>query len=196
VARLLSSAADVIADAFDRIGEGVLAVVDQMSDDDLARRVWPGANTVGWLVWHLLRVQDDHVADAAGTEQVWTSGGWSTSAGTRRSPSASGWSASSRTTSSISGRPSTSRACHEPFEQPGAAMSETTDQTPDDQQTQDEPQQPADAQLDPSLLDPADFGPETVDGQRPAGTEEKTPSGDADPGDPDLETGPNEEVSS
>jgi hypothetical protein len=27
-------------------------------------------------VWHLSRIQDDHVADVAGTEQVWTSGGW------------------------------------------------------------------------------------------------------------------------
>lgn len=72
----MSTAVDVISDAFNRIGEAVLAVVDGASDDELARRVWPAANTVGWLVWHLLRVQDDHVADAAGTEQVWTGGGW------------------------------------------------------------------------------------------------------------------------
>ncbi|MGH3586768.1 MAG: mycothiol transferase, partial [Pseudonocardia sp.] len=31
---------------------------------------------VAWLVWHLARVQDDHVADVAGTEQRWTAGGW------------------------------------------------------------------------------------------------------------------------
>ena len=36
----------------------------------------PGANTIGWLVWHLTRVQDDHVADVAGREQVWTAHGW------------------------------------------------------------------------------------------------------------------------
>jgi hypothetical protein len=27
-------------------------------------------------VWHLSRIQDDHVADAAGVEQIWTAGGW------------------------------------------------------------------------------------------------------------------------
>ena len=34
------------------------------------------ANSIAWLVWHLLRVQDDHVADVAGTEQVWTAQGY------------------------------------------------------------------------------------------------------------------------
>jgi len=72
----VSSVADVLVDTFDRIGDDVVALVEPMSDADLVRRVAPGANTVGWLVWHLLRVQDDHVADAAGTEQVWFSGGW------------------------------------------------------------------------------------------------------------------------
>jgi hypothetical protein len=28
------------------------------------------------LVWHLTRIQDDHVAGVAGVEQVWTSQGW------------------------------------------------------------------------------------------------------------------------
>jgi hypothetical protein len=31
---------------------------------------------VSWLIWHLSRVQDDHVADVAGAEQVWLAGGW------------------------------------------------------------------------------------------------------------------------
>jgi uncharacterized damage-inducible protein DinB len=36
----------------------------------------PEANSIAWLLWHLTRVQDDHVADVAGTEQVWTSQGY------------------------------------------------------------------------------------------------------------------------
>ncbi len=31
---------------------------------------------MAWLVWHLTRVEDDHVADVAGVEQVWTSQDW------------------------------------------------------------------------------------------------------------------------
>ncbi|MET0469191.1 MAG: hypothetical protein ABWZ87_10650 [Aeromicrobium sp.] len=46
------------------------------------------------------------------------------------------------------------------------------------------------------LLDPADFGPETIDGQRPEGTESSTPSGDSDPGDPELSADPEDEPSS
>jgi len=68
--------AELLADAFTRIREGVERVVDGLDADQLAQRPADGANTVGWLVWHLSRVQDDHVADAAGLEQVWTSGGW------------------------------------------------------------------------------------------------------------------------
>lgn len=72
----MSSAADLLGDAFGRIGDDVVALVEPMSSAELVRRVAPGANTVGWLVWHLLRVQDDHVAHAAGTEQVWFANGW------------------------------------------------------------------------------------------------------------------------
>lgn len=72
----MSTATDVLGDSFGRIGEDVLAVVDGLTPTELARRIFPAANTIGWLVWHLLRVQDDHVADAAGHEQVWTTGGW------------------------------------------------------------------------------------------------------------------------
>ena len=44
--------------------------------DDLHARPAPDANSVAWLVWHLTRVQDDHVADASGLDQVWLSQGW------------------------------------------------------------------------------------------------------------------------
>ena len=68
--------AELLTDAFTRIREGAERVVDGLDADQLAQRPHEGANTVGWLVWHLARVQDDHVADAAGLDQVWTSGGW------------------------------------------------------------------------------------------------------------------------
>lgn len=70
------TASELLADAFSRIGEGATMVVDGLTPQDLSHRITPDANSIGWLVWHLLRVQDDHVAAAAGTEQVWTSAGW------------------------------------------------------------------------------------------------------------------------
>ena len=47
-----------------------------LSPDQLAWRADEDANSIAWLVWHLTRIQDDHVAGVAGTEQVWTTGGW------------------------------------------------------------------------------------------------------------------------
>ncbi|AWB93962.1 mycothiol transferase [Aeromicrobium chenweiae] len=72
----MSTAADILADAFGRIGEGAEIAVDGLSPEDLAHRIAPDANTIGWLVWHLLRVQDAQIADVAGTDEVWTSAGW------------------------------------------------------------------------------------------------------------------------
>ncbi|MEU8461033.1 DUF664 domain-containing protein [Streptomyces sp. NPDC029003] len=67
---------EVIADGFGRIREVVHAAVEGLSADRLNARIDPAANSVAWLVWHLARVQDDHVAEAAGLDQVWTAGGW------------------------------------------------------------------------------------------------------------------------
>ncbi|MGW1376278.1 mycothiol transferase [Streptomyces sp. NPDC002446] len=72
----MTASADLLVDAFGRIREAVEDAVDGLSPDELAERPDDGANSVGWLVWHLTRIQDDHVAGAAGTEQMWTSDEW------------------------------------------------------------------------------------------------------------------------
>ena len=66
----------LLLDAFGRIRDLVPQVVDGLDDDQLAWRPQGTGNSLAWLVWHLSRVQDDHVADAAGTEQVWLGDGW------------------------------------------------------------------------------------------------------------------------
>jgi hypothetical protein len=82
---------DVLLDAFGRIPELVHGVLDGASDDLLTARLDPAANSVAWLVWHLTRVQDDHVADVAGTEQVWTAAGWADRFGLPLAPSDTGY---------------------------------------------------------------------------------------------------------
>ncbi|WP_028799447.1 mycothiol transferase [Streptomyces sp. 142MFCol3.1] len=69
-------AKDVLIDAFSRIQEEVRAAVEGLSVEDLDARPSADANSIAWLVWHLTRVQDDHVADAAGLDQVWLAQGW------------------------------------------------------------------------------------------------------------------------
>ena len=69
--------AELLIDAFDRIRSSVESVLDGLTDDQLVTRPGDEANTIAWLVWHLARVQDDHVAEVAGHEQVWTADGFS-----------------------------------------------------------------------------------------------------------------------
>lgn len=68
--------AELLADAFGRIREEVHAAVDGLSPEQLAFRPDPGSNSIAWLAWHLTRIQDDHVAGVAGTQQAWLAGGW------------------------------------------------------------------------------------------------------------------------
>ncbi|MEF9908773.1 DUF664 domain-containing protein [Streptomyces sp. P5-A9] len=70
------NSAGILADAFERIHEAVHAAVEGLPPEDLNARTDDDANSIAWLVWHLTRVQDDHVADAAGTEQIWFSDDW------------------------------------------------------------------------------------------------------------------------
>ena len=68
--------ADVLIDAYGRIREEVERVLDGLDAAGLSTRVDPQANSIAWLIWHLTRVQDDHLAAAFGCEQVWTAEGW------------------------------------------------------------------------------------------------------------------------
>lgn len=67
--------AQLLRDAFERVRDTALTTVDGLSEEQLAHRPSPDANPIGWLVWHLTRVQDDHVAGVADLEQVWVSRG-------------------------------------------------------------------------------------------------------------------------
>ena len=85
------ASADILVDAFDRIRETVHQVVDGLTPDQLAFRIDSEANSIAWLVWHLTRIQDDHIAEAAQIEQVWTAGGWTERFGLPFDSSATGY---------------------------------------------------------------------------------------------------------
>jgi hypothetical protein len=65
-----------LADGFERIRESVAGVLAGLSPAELGYQVDAAANPVSWLVWHLTRVQDDHVAAAFDVPQVWSADGW------------------------------------------------------------------------------------------------------------------------
>jgi hypothetical protein len=64
-------AKQLLVDAFGRVRERVIDLTDRLTDDIGTYRPDPEANSIAWLVWHLSRIQDDHVADLAQVEQVW-----------------------------------------------------------------------------------------------------------------------------
>ena len=85
------TSADLLVDAFGRIGNTVHRVLDGLSRDQLTARIDSEANSIGWLIWHLTRIQDDHIAGVAGTEQVWTERGWAKRFGLDLDPADTGF---------------------------------------------------------------------------------------------------------
>ncbi|MBM0276697.1 mycothiol transferase [Micromonospora tarensis] len=67
---------DLLTEAYDRLPDLVRAAVDGLGPEQLRWAPEPGINSIGWLVWHLTRVQDHHVADLLDAEQIWVSGDW------------------------------------------------------------------------------------------------------------------------
>jgi len=67
---------DLLIDAFGRVQEEVHGLLENLSPDQLTYRVEPAANTIAWLVWHLTRVEDNHIAEAAGAKELWHEAGW------------------------------------------------------------------------------------------------------------------------
>ena len=65
--------AELLADGFGRVREGVRSVLDGIGPDELGGRPG-GANSIAWLVWHVARTEDHQVAGVAGAEQQWASG--------------------------------------------------------------------------------------------------------------------------
>lgn len=64
-------AQELLRDAFGRIEETFAEVADGLDAETLNARPAPGANSIAWLLWHLSRVQDDHLAELAGLPQAW-----------------------------------------------------------------------------------------------------------------------------
>ncbi|MEZ5094416.1 DinB family protein [Nocardioides sp.] len=72
----MTLAHDLLTDAFGRVHDDLPTVVSGLTRDQLRWRPDDDANPVGWLVWHLTRVQDDHLAGVGQVEQAWTGLGY------------------------------------------------------------------------------------------------------------------------
>ena len=83
--------ASLLLEMYDRIPPLAAGAVNGLDEEQLCRAPEPGANTIGWLVWHLARVQDHHISELLGTEQVWAGGDWAGRFGLEADPSNTGY---------------------------------------------------------------------------------------------------------
>jgi len=88
-------AKDILLEGLGRIPDEVRGAVQGLSAEQLRWAPAEGANTVGWLVWHLTRVQDSHLAELLDAEQVYVSGDWGPKFGLKSDPSDTGYGDSS-----------------------------------------------------------------------------------------------------
>ena len=52
------------------------SILEGLSHDELNKRPSPGANPIGWILWHAARGLDRTVGDVISGEQLWISDGW------------------------------------------------------------------------------------------------------------------------
>ena len=82
---------DVLMEAFGRLPDLVHGAVRELTPEQLRWSPVKGANTIAWLVWHLTRVQDGHIAELLDEEQIYITGHWAPRFGLEPSPSDTGY---------------------------------------------------------------------------------------------------------
>ena len=61
----------LLTEGFGRITELYDGVAEGLDQEQLRHRPDGAGNSIGWLLWHLARVQDHHAAGLSGQPQVW-----------------------------------------------------------------------------------------------------------------------------
>jgi uncharacterized damage-inducible protein DinB len=82
---------DLLIDGYGRLPDLVRSAVEGLSTDDLRWAPGKAANPIGWLVWHLTRVQDSHLAELIDAKQVYLTGDWPQRFGLEPDPEDTGY---------------------------------------------------------------------------------------------------------
>jgi hypothetical protein len=83
--------APLLLEIYGRIPPLAHSAVWGLAPEELARQPGPGRNTIAWLVWHLARVQDSHIAELIPSEQLWVTGEWAERIGLPPDPADTGY---------------------------------------------------------------------------------------------------------
>ncbi|MFC2068172.1 DinB family protein [Chloroflexota bacterium] len=66
----------LICDIYERISQVTEKALDGLDIGDLNEQPNPECNSMGWLTWHLTRVQDLAISGLTGEEQIWIKNKW------------------------------------------------------------------------------------------------------------------------
>ena len=83
--------ASLLLEVYGRIPPLARQAVEGADPTQILYRPTPDANSVAWLIWHLTRVQDHHIAELLDTNQIWTEGEWAQRFGLAADPSNTGY---------------------------------------------------------------------------------------------------------
>jgi uncharacterized damage-inducible protein DinB len=83
--------ASLLLEVYGRIPPLASQAVEGADPARILERPTPNANSIAWLIWHLARVQDHHIAELLDTDQIWTEGEWARRFGLAPDPSNTGY---------------------------------------------------------------------------------------------------------
>jgi uncharacterized damage-inducible protein DinB len=82
---------ELLIETYGRLPELVRSAVEGLTPEQLHWTPAAGANSIGWLVWHLTRVQDSHLAELLGEDQLYLSSNRAARFGRKADPSDTGY---------------------------------------------------------------------------------------------------------
>ncbi|MFC2035148.1 DinB family protein [Chloroflexota bacterium] len=68
--------AEFITGVFVRVSQVLETSLDGLTENEINQQPSPECNSIGWMVWHLTRVQDMFIATLSNNEQVWITEKW------------------------------------------------------------------------------------------------------------------------
>lgn len=83
--------AGLLLELYGRIPPLIREAVDGLDAAQLTRQPALRGNTIGWLIWHMSRVQDDHVAEILDLPQIWVGADHAIRFGLTADPTNTGW---------------------------------------------------------------------------------------------------------
>ena len=67
---------DLLSDAYGRIYQSLKMSLNGLTQEDLSQHPGEESNSMGWLAWHLTRVQDHHISALMDEDQLYLTEGW------------------------------------------------------------------------------------------------------------------------